>query len=143
MVKFIMELVCNCSFILATGTLRRLRNGVTQRSVLAPFLFNAYMYDLPTITSKKFACADDLAIMHCAKDWKVLKKVLSQDMATMSMYLRKWKVKLSTTKTVSAAFHLNNREASRELNVTVESQNILSCAEPTYLGVKMDRILTF
>ena len=44
---------------------------------------------------------------------------------------------------MSAAFHLNNREANRELNVTVEDQNITPRAEPTYLGVKMDWTLTF
>jgi len=41
-----------------------LRNGIPQGSVLAPLLFNIYMYDLPTTTSRKFVYADDLAIMH-------------------------------------------------------------------------------
>ena len=54
MVKMIMELVRNRSFTLTTGDskqsrLRRLKNGVPQRSVLAPFLFNIYTYDLPCI----------------------------------------------------------------------------------------------
>ena len=94
LVKFITELVRNRSFILTTDTgpksrLRRLKNGVPQGLILAPVLFNAYTYDLPTTTSKKFAYADDLAIMHCAKDWKVLEKRLSQDMATQSTYFKK------------------------------------------------------
>ena len=35
------------------------------------------------------------------------------------------------------------REANRELTVTVEGRTIPSCAEPTYLGVKLGRTLTF
>jgi len=37
--------------------------------------------------------------------------VLSKDMATIKEYLQTWKLKLSTTKMVSAVFHLNNKEA--------------------------------
>ena len=52
MVKFIMELMRNRSFILTTGTgpksrLRHLRNEVAQGSVLA-LLFNTYTHDLST-----------------------------------------------------------------------------------------------
>ena len=38
-------------------------------------------------------------------------------MSTLSAYLQTWRLKLSHTKTVTAAFHLNNREAKRELKV--------------------------
>ena len=69
MVRMIMKLIRNRSFTLTTGDskpsrLRRLKNGVPQGSVLAPLLFNIYTYAIPSITSKKFACADDLAILH-------------------------------------------------------------------------------
>ena len=43
--------------------------------------------------------------------------VLSQDMTTISTYLQTWRLQLSHTKTGTTAFHLNNREAKRELNV--------------------------
>ena len=46
------------------------KNGVTQGSVLAPLLFNIYISDLPTTTSRKHAYADDLAIMHGDGDWQ-------------------------------------------------------------------------
>ena len=64
-------------------------------------------------------------------------------MASLSTYLCKWKFKLSITKTMSTAFHLCKKEARRELKIPVKDQTLPSCAEPTYLGIKLDRALTF
>ena len=73
MVRIIMELVRNRSFTLTTGDrkqsrLRSLRNGLTQRSVLAPLLFNIYIYDLPSMTSQKYVYAYDLALLNASRD---------------------------------------------------------------------------
>ena len=64
-------------------------------------------------------------------------------MTTLSAYLRTWRLKLSNTKTVMAAFHLNNREAKRELKVYNNGNLLPPCPVPTYLRVKLDRLLTF
>ena len=109
----------------------------------APLLFNIYTYDLPSMISRKFAYADDLALLHSFGNWKDLEGALSQDMSTLSAYLQTWRLKLSHTKTVTAAFHLNNREAKRELKVYNNSRLLPFCPTPTYLGVKLDRSLTF
>ena len=135
MVKMIMELVRNRSFTLTTGDskqsrLRRLKNGVPQRSVLAPLLFNIYTYDLPSMISRKFAYADGLALLHSSGNWKNLEGILSQDMSTLSAYLQTWRLKLNHTKTVTAAFHLNNRKAKRELKVYNNSRLLPFCLVP-------------
>ena len=127
MVALIVELIKNRSFTLTNGNgsksrLRRLRNGVPQGSVLAPLLFNIYTYDLPTTTARKFAYADDLAILFTAENWQTLERTLTQDMEILSSYLHKWKLKLNTSKTVSAAFHLptkNPNVSSRLLSKDV------------------------
>ena len=93
--------------------------------------------------SRKFAYADDLALLHSSGNWKDLEGILSQDMSTLSAYLQTWKLKLSHTKTMTAAFHLNNREAKRELKVYNNGRLLPFCPTPTYLGVKLDRSLTF
>ena len=64
-------------------------------------------------------------------------------MTTISTYLQTWRLQLSHTKTVTTAFHLNNREAKRELNVYNNGKRLPFCPVPTYLGVKLDRSLAF
>jgi len=68
--------------------------------------------------------------MHADRDWKVVERVLGKDMSTVDEYLWTWTPKFSTTKTVSAVFHLNNK-------------TLPFCSEPKYLGVTLDRSLTY
>jgi len=80
----IMEMVGNRSFTLTTrngkrSRLRRLKNVVPQGSVLASLLFNpdiSVSCDLPTTVSRKYAYADDLAIMHADGDWQAVEGLL-------------------------------------------------------------------
>ena len=174
MIISIMELVQNRSFTLTTGNrkqsrLRRLKNGVPQRSVLAPllfnrkqsrlrrlknglphvsvlasFLFNTYVSDLPPTTFNKVACGDDLALVYIAGDWRTLEKTLNQDMATLlQTYLQKLRLKFSETKTVSSVFHLTNREAKRELSVELNGKPLPISDILKYLGITLHRSLSY
>jgi len=64
-------------------------------------------------------------------------------MATPGDYLQTWKLKLSITKTVSAVFHLNKKEAKCELKVNFNNETLPFCSEPKYLGVTLDRSFTY
>ena len=108
-----------------------------------PLLFIIYTHDLPSMISQKYAYADDLALLYASRDWKAVKGILSQDTNTLSAYLLTWKLKLSNTKTVMATFHLNNREAKGELNIYNNGSILPPCPVPTYLGVKLGRMLSF
>ena len=68
------------------------------------------------MTSQKYAYADDLALLYATRDWKAVEDTLSQGMTTLSAYLQTWSLKFNNTKMATAAFHLNNREAKRELS---------------------------
>jgi len=57
--------------------------------------------------------------MHADGDRQAVEGALSKDMATVGEYLQTCKLKLSATKTMSAAFRLNNKEATHELKVLV------------------------
>ena len=129
----ITEMIGNRNFTLTTGngkwsSLQRLKNRVPQDSVLAPLLFNISISDLPTTVSRKYAYADDLAIMHADGDRQAVEGALSKDMATVGEYLQTWKLKLSSKQSVWAAFHLNNKEVKRELNVNFNNETLLFCS---------------
>ena len=81
--------------------------------------------------------------MHIDGDWLVVEVALSKDMATLGEYLQTWKLKLSTMKTVSAVFHLNNKEAKRGLKVNFNNETLPFCSEPKYLEVPLNRSLTY
>ena len=144
----IMELVPNRRFNLTSGDrkkgrLHRLKNGVPQESMLAALLFNMYTYDIPFMISRNFAYSHDSELLHSSGDQKDLEVTLSQDMSTLSAYLQTWRLKLSHTMTVMAAFHLNNRDANRELKVYNNDRLLPFCPTATYLGVKQNRSFTF
>ena len=141
------EFVNNRSFTLTTGggrksKLRRLKNGVHQGSVVSQLLFNI-AHDLSLITSRSFVYVNDLALAHPTVEWISLKSTLNQDMATLSLYLQKWRLKLCKTKIVSTALYFNNRETKRELDAMVEGNCSLYNFTPTYLGVTLDRTLAY
>ena len=146
---FIMELLYTRSFVLFNSDGQRsiphrLKNGVAQGSVLAPTLYNVYTSDFPATLAKRYMYADDVALTVSSTDVKEVEEKLSTDMGTICQYLNNWRLKLSTTKSVSSIFHLINYMANYRLKVQLDPDNCLSFdPKPTYLGVKLDRSLTF
>ena len=61
-------------------------------------------------------------------------------MATLSPYLKTWRLKLSRAKMMTSTFHSHNREAKRELKVYAKL--MLFCPVLTYHEVKLYRSLT-
>ena len=147
MVRFLCELISNRCFTLQTSDGRLscphpLKHGVSQGSTLSPLLFNICISDLPCTQSQQCGYTDDLALLYVDKDWKKIEKTPESDMMNTSTYLDKWKLKLCTAKTTTA-FHLNDREANRQLKIFVRRLLLPHQSHPTYLGVKLDRQLTY
>ena len=93
--------------------------------------------------SRKYAYANDLAIMHADGDWQTMEGVLSKDMETAGEYLQTYKLKLSTTKAMLAIFHLNHKEAKHELRVNINNKTLHFCSKPKYLRISLGRTLTY
>ena len=147
MVSFVMERLTNRSFTRRTSggqvsRLRRIHNGVPQGSTLAPTLLNIYISDIPKTTSKQNGYVD-LALLGSHQTWEKVEETLNQDIQSLSEYLSRWCLKLSTAKATTTAFHLNNRDTHQQLDVVVNGAPLRNNNTPVYLGVTLDRSLTY
>ena len=134
MVRMIMELVRNRSFTLTIGDSKQSRLRHFKKRRFSGIGLGSPPIDYPSMISRKFAYANDLALLHSSGNWKDLEGTLSQDMSTLSAYLQTWRLKLSHTKTVTAVFHLNTREAKRELKVYNNGRLLPFCPTLLILG---------
>jgi len=118
-------------------------NGLPHGSVLAPILFNLYTNDLPTTSCRRFICADDICCVVQNKSFTEIESILSDDVTRMAKFCQQWRLKPSTTKTITSVFHLHNASASRELSVSMDGQPLKHEQFPVYLVVTLDRILSY
>jgi len=122
---------------------RNQKNGLPQGSVSAPTLFSLYINDLPCILCRKFAYADDICFTTQAETFAELECTLTADLIRVTQYCHRWRLKSSTSKTVSSVFHLRNIWANRQLNVSMSSDLLKHDPNPVYLGVTLDRTLSY
>lgn len=90
--------------------------------------------DLPPTQSRKFIYVYDNAIACQAK--------LTEDLVIMAKYFEDWRLRPNAGKTVHCFSHLDNHQANRKLNPTLNGETLEYAANQLYLGNVYDRGLT-
>uniref|UniRef100_A0A2S2N6A3 Putative RNA-directed DNA polymerase n=1 Tax=Schizaphis graminum TaxID=13262 RepID=A0A2S2N6A3_SCHGA len=107
-------------------------------------LFNLYTNDQPTPRDRKhFLYADDLAITAQDTTFDVVEKKLTNALKVMTNYYDSNQLKPNPNKTQVCYFHLRNRDAKKHLNIEWLGKTLHNTDYPVYLGVTLDRTLTF
>ncbi|KAI5747569.1 hypothetical protein M8J77_016091 [Diaphorina citri] len=120
------------------------KNGLAQGSVMAPTLYNIYTNDQPIPDkTRTFIYADDTAIVAQAETFAEVETTLTDALKTMTAYYKMNHLKPNPGKTQVCSFHLRNREADRKLNIEWCGETLEHCPTPKYLGVTLDRTLSF
>ena len=122
--------------------LRIMKNGVPQGSILSPMLFNINIIEL--MEKKHLGRTVILVdVLQRQPSCKEMEEGLTKDMLILVKYLRNWRLQLGVGNTVSAAHRAINREWKLELNVFAASKRVVSQQTPKYIGVRLDRMLSF
>jgi Reverse transcriptase (RNA-dependent DNA polymerase) len=106
-------------------------------------LFCLYLSDIPSTSSKQFQYADDIVLTYQANSIPECGKNLEFDLATLHGYFQRWRLQPNPTKTKLCVFHLSTHEAYRALDIKFADTPIQHNDKPKYLGVTLDRSLTF
>lgn len=126
-----------------TSEWKKLNDGLPQGLVLSLALFNLYTGDLPSTKSQKFIYADDMVLAFQCKSFQEAETILQEDVETMFRYFKLWRLKPNSSKTETSVFHLNNKEADKQIRIIIDETELKFNKNPKYLGVFLDRTLNF
>jgi hypothetical protein len=119
--------------------------GVPQGAILSPSLYNFFTADSPLGDECETATfADDTAIYMSDGNPNVVCTALQRHLDTLSSYFKQWKIKINPSKT--QAIYFTRCWAPRKLpstNIKIDGHPITWASEVKYLGVTLDKTLTF
>lgn len=87
--------------------------------------------------------ADDVAITAQATTLNKASVTVQDTIKKFERYFYNWGLKPNPKKTVSCCFHLNNQQAHESVSLNFCGEPIKHDSNPVYLGVTLDRALTY
>ena len=107
-------------------------------------LFNIYTNDQPIHKdTQSFIYADDLCIATQDASFEKTESTLSAALDSIGDYYEKNNLRANPDKTQTCVFHLRNRKANRQLNISWCGKKLEHTPSPIYLGVTLDRTLSY
>ena len=112
--------------------------------MLSPVLFNIYTNDQPIHKdTRSFIYADDLCIATQDASFEKTESTLNAALDSIGDYYEKNHLRANPDKTQTCVFHLRNRKANRQLNISWCGKKLEHTPSPIYLGVTLDRTLSY
>lgn len=123
------------------SSIRQIKAGVPQGSVLGPTLYLLYTSDLPLTDGVVIGTfADDTAALAVNEDPKKASHSLQKCIDNISSWLQDWRINVNETKSVQVTFTLKRETCPP---ITLNHSEIPQANEVKYLGIHLDKRLTW
>ena len=122
----------------------KIRQGVPQGGVISPTLFLVFINDITEGLSRHISRAlhaDDFAIWNASESIATAQVRMQDALNNTSKWAKDWCVTINSLKTVATCFSLSN--IREKFNLTINNQQIPQDDTPTYLGIKLDKRITW
>lgn len=122
-----------------TSSIKNIRAGVPQGSVLGPLLYLLFTSDLPRSQDAIIGTfADDTAVLAVNKNATNASNTLQKYLSTLSLWLNEWRIKANESKSTHVTFTLKHTTCPP---VQLNQIQIPQSNEALYLGIYLDRKL--
>ena len=116
-----------------------LEEGLPQGSSLSCTLFLVFLNDVSDILKLEHALfADDLVLWHTGNSTLISRRRLQDDLNSLGVYCRLWKMKVNCTKTVYSVFTRSYKLSDVSLSLKIDDIPLQKEENPVYLGVTLD-----
>ena len=120
--------------------------GLPQGSVLAPVLFLFYINELAKVLPDNLVpalYADDVSLLASGRTTQEIETVSQDAVDIVVNWSREWKLILNGSKSETSLFSLGKTDKTWQPKITINGQIARFEPNPRFLGVTLDRTLTF
>ena len=127
------------------SSLKVMKYGVPQGSVLGPLLFLIYINDLHNAVkySVTHHFADDTNFLYVSKSLKKIQKYMNLDLRFVCNWLKANKISLNASKTEMLVFRDPRRKVNYDLKIKIDGKKVTPSKFVKYLGIYLDNYLSW